>query len=105
MKGSVYVIIWEFHVKHESRRAFEKAYGPRGAWARFFMCGEGYLGTELLRNAGQPGRYVTIDRWTSRVAYEAFRAARLTEYEALDRSYAALTECETALGSYLCFGQ
>src|SRR5947209_2755150 len=61
MKGTAYVIIWEFYVKRGNERAFEEAYGPQGAWARFFRRGEGYLGTELLRNVGQSGRYVTID--------------------------------------------
>jgi heme-degrading monooxygenase HmoA len=104
MKGGAYVVIWEFHVKRGSERAFEEAYGPRGAWARLFLHGDGYLGTELLRNAGQPGRYVTIDRWVSQAAYEAFRSTQRADYEALDRSCAALTVCETALGSYRCIG-
>jgi heme-degrading monooxygenase HmoA len=51
---------------------FERVYGPEGDWAQFFRQGRGYVGTELLRDLEQPGRYLVVDRWESREAYNTF---------------------------------
>ena len=51
---------------------FERVYGPDGDWAAFFGTGGGYVGTELLRDLEQPSRYVVVDRWESREAYNEF---------------------------------
>jgi heme-degrading monooxygenase HmoA len=59
---------------------FEQVYGPNGEWAAFFRQGRGYVGTELLRDVEIPGRYLVIDRWESREAYDAFVAERREEY-------------------------
>jgi heme-degrading monooxygenase HmoA len=59
---------------------FERAYGPDGEWAAFFRQGPGYIGTELLRDVENPGRYLAIDRWDSRDAYQAFVDAHREEY-------------------------
>jgi heme-degrading monooxygenase HmoA len=97
----VYVIVWEFFVTENVRAQFEAHYGPRGTWAEFFRRGEGYLETELLSDVGVAGRYVTIDRWTSKDAYEAFRDRHHEEYEEMDRRFQPLTEREEQLGSFL----
>jgi hypothetical protein len=36
--------------------AFEEVYGPGGEWEQFFRQGDGYVGTELLRDVELPGR-------------------------------------------------
>jgi heme-degrading monooxygenase HmoA len=59
---------------------FEQVYGPEGEWAAFFRAGAGYLGTELLRDVELPGRYVVVDRWESREAYQSFVDAHRDEY-------------------------
>ena len=59
---------------------FERVYGPDGEWATFFREGRGYVGTELLRDVEQPGRYVVVDRWESRDAYNAFVDRHRDEY-------------------------
>jgi heme-degrading monooxygenase HmoA len=59
---------------------FEQAYGPNGEWAEFFRAGAGYVGTELLRDLEQPGRYLVIDRWDSAEAYNAFVSSHHDEY-------------------------
>jgi len=97
----MHVILWEFQAKKGREPEFERAYGPAGDWARFFQRGEGYLGTTLLTGESGRGRYLTLDRWTSRGAYEAFRDANAAEYAALDRRLEALTERETWLGAFV----
>ena len=59
---------------------FERVYGPDGEWAAFFASGRGYLGTELLRDVENPGRYLVIDRWESRAAYQDFLDAHRDEF-------------------------
>jgi len=93
----VYVIVWEFVARPGREAEFEHAYGPRGRWAEFFRGAEGYLGTELWRGEG---RWLTVDRWDGEDAYERFRAARLREYEALDRQMEELTASERKLGAF-----
>jgi heme-degrading monooxygenase HmoA len=59
---------------------FERAYGPDGDWAAFFRTGRGYVGTEILRDVEQHGRYLVVDRWESRETYNAFVDANRDEY-------------------------
>lgn len=96
----MHAIVWEFWAKAGQEAEFERVYGPEGAWARLFARGEGFLGTELLRDADQRGRYLTIDRWTSSAAFDAFRQRWAEEYRALDRQCEALRQRETPLGSF-----
>jgi heme-degrading monooxygenase HmoA len=79
---------------------FERAYGPAGEWARLFRRADGYLGTELLWRSDNQGEYLTLDRWTSRPSYEAFRSRWSDEYGRLDRRLEGLTEEEAPLGSF-----
>jgi heme-degrading monooxygenase HmoA len=95
-----YVYLWRFRVRRGSESAFEAAYGPDGEWAGLFRQADGYLGTELLRDPTDPRRFATIDRWTSRHAWEAFRTAWAAEWEAIDRRCEALTEEEEDLGRF-----
>ncbi len=98
---TTHVIVWEFRAQPGREDEFERVYGPEGDWANFFRRGEGYLGTELIRDVETPGRYVTIDRWASAAAYEDFRSRNSSEYEAIDRRCESLTEHEARLGSFL----
>jgi heme-degrading monooxygenase HmoA len=59
---------------------FERAYGVEGDWAEFFKQGQGYVGTELLRDVEAPGRYLVVDRWESAEAYNAFASEHRDEY-------------------------
>jgi heme-degrading monooxygenase HmoA len=92
--------MWRFLVRPGSESAFEAAYGPDGDWVRLFRQAEGYLGTQLLRDLANARRYITIDRWASREAWEAFRAARSAEWDAIDRRGEALTEQEEEIGRF-----
>ena len=60
--------------------AFERAYGTGGEWEEFFGTAPGFIGTELLRDVEQPGRYLVIDRWESPEAYNTFANENRDEY-------------------------
>ena|SRR5687768_6951756 len=96
----MHAIVWEFWARTGREAEFERVYGPEGAWARLFARGEGFLGTELLRDVEARGHYLTIDRWTSFADFAAFRQRWAEEYQALDRRCAALRAREAPLGSF-----
>jgi heme-degrading monooxygenase HmoA len=90
--------IWRFRVRPGLQDAFERAYGPRGDWARLFARGEGYAGTELLKVGAEAATYLTIDRWLSEAHFQRTKAALAEDYAALDRCCEAYTSEETWLG-------
>jgi heme-degrading monooxygenase HmoA len=96
----MFVVVWQFEIAEEKIAAFEAAYSSDGAWAQLFRKSPDYKGTELLRDAYDSGKYLTIDRWTSEEAFRAFRKQHDADYEALDRSCDALTNRETRIGAY-----
>ena len=96
----MHVIVWEFRARRGREKRFEKVYGPDGDWAALFERSGGYLGTELLRDRGISRRYLVLDRWTSREAFQAFKQKHRADYEALDRRCESLTEHEAPLGDY-----
>jgi heme-degrading monooxygenase HmoA len=96
----MYVIIWEYRVKWGKQSEFEAIYSPNGAWAELFRKETGYLGTTFLRDNKDPQRYVTIDRWTSKEAYESFLNQRAKEYKVLDTECEELTEQEFPLAKW-----
>ena len=69
-----------FRYEVRDPEAFERAYGAEGEWAEFFKRGDGYIGTELLRDLEEPDRYLVIDRWVTAAAYNDFLAAYNDEY-------------------------
>jgi len=99
---SWFVVLWEFHVDPKQRRAFEKAYGPRGEWARLFRTGKGYIRTQLIRDAEIPNRYLTLDYWKSLEHYERFKKQNRTTYQMIDKKCEALTVGETEIGRFNC---
>jgi heme-degrading monooxygenase HmoA len=97
----MFVILWQFDIAEDKIAGFEAAYGPDGSWATLFARSPEYRGTELLKDAYVPGRYVTIDRWNDEAAFRAFRSQHDSDYEALDRACDPLTAGETRIGAFL----
>ena len=93
-------LVYEYQVDPARVAGFEEMYGPDGQWVRFFRSGAGYLGTELLRDATRPGRYLVIDRWVSAEAAAGFLAKRGEEYERRSRDTAQPYLREVRLGAF-----
>jgi hypothetical protein len=100
MPDSPFIALWEFHVKPESVVTFERIYGPHGDWAQLFGKSPDYLGTELIRDLKQRGRYLTLDRWISREAFQRFKQEHQAVYAELDKQCESLTEKEVFLGNF-----
>jgi heme-degrading monooxygenase HmoA len=58
------------------------------------------VGTELLRDVEQPGRYLVVDRWESREAYNAFVAEHRDEYMRRVDETAYLYDQELRFGTF-----
>jgi heme-degrading monooxygenase HmoA len=95
-----YLTIWEFRVRAGCESEFESVYGPHGDWVRLFSKGQGFMRTELNHDLNDPRRYLTLDYWSSKEAYETFREQYRAEYTALDQRCEGLTERETAVGIF-----
>jgi heme-degrading monooxygenase HmoA len=91
------VSVWRYRVRAERTEEYLRAYGADGAWVALFCRAGGHISTDLLRDATDPSVFVTIDRWESRAAYEAFRKKFADEYLALDSVCSAYTEEEELL--------
>ena len=98
--GWQFLVMWEFIVRLGKEREFEQIYGPEGDWAELFRRDDGYRGTELSRDPQRPGRYVTVDFWESRKAYEACKAQHAAEYKAIDQKCESLTEQENEVWKF-----
>lgn len=96
----MFTTIWEYEVSEARRADFETAYGADGNWVRLFQGAPGFRETLLLRGVSSPLTYVTLDRWTSRAAYEEFRIVHAGAYAALDEATAGLTLAERHLGTF-----
>jgi heme-degrading monooxygenase HmoA len=92
-----YVIIWTYDVPPQGSAAFIAAYGPEGDWGQLFAKGAGFIGVELYRRGDA---FLTIDRWLSEDAFNAFQSAFGDQYEALDAKLAHLTRSQTRIGAF-----
>ena len=95
----MHAVAWRYRVAPQCHADFEALYGPDGGWARLFRRSVDYLGTSLYRDTADVDTYLTIDRWRSRDAYEAFLRDERADYAALDARGDALTIEETRLGA------
>jgi heme-degrading monooxygenase HmoA len=96
----MFVVLWEFDVKRECEVRFTFAYGSSGEWARLFRSAGNFRETRLLRNLSEPLRYMTMDVWESREAYEHFLATHAEAYRALDAVCEGLTTSDRHLSSF-----
>jgi quinol monooxygenase YgiN len=94
---------WEFQVKPEKIVEFRRDYSADGVWARLFRKSPDYVESLLLSDPESPHRFVVVDVWKSRAAYESFKKQFSQEYAALDRTCEALAERETPLGTFEVF--
>ncbi len=93
-------VLWQFDVDPDKQAEFERYYGPEGEWVQLFRLADGYLGTDLLKDSEGPLRYVTVDRWASREAYDQFRDRFTEQYLEIDRICVGFTVDERLIGYF-----
>ena len=89
-----------FAYQTDEAARFEQIYGAEGSWAAFFGGATGYVGTELLRDVEQMGRYLVVDRWESAEAYNRFVESHREEYMRRVDEAAFLYRQELRLGTF-----
>lgn len=90
----MFAYIWEYIIREDKREDFLRYYEPEGVWAVFFKKGEGYLRTELLEDAENPQRFLSIDYWKSQAGRDAFREKYAREFEIIDRTCESFSRVE-----------
>ncbi len=93
-------IIWDFTVRAEKIRGFERHYSSAGSWAALFARSRGFRGTHLLRDTEHPRRFLTVDAWDDLAAFQSFREQHAADYDALDRVCESFTESEHRIGVF-----
>ena len=96
----MHVVLWSYRVAAGREAEFQALYAADGDWSRLFEASPAYLGTQLLRDAAEPSRFVTIDRWRTREDYAAFLESARPAYAALDARGDALTVEEMRIGAF-----
>ena len=94
------VIVYEFHAKPDRLGDFETIYREDGAWAELFRRSPGFVSTTLMKDMGDPRRYLVADRWTSAETFDDFKRTHATDYDALDERCRRLVERETLIGRF-----
>jgi heme-degrading monooxygenase HmoA len=94
------VIALVFAYEADDAALFEEVYGATGSWAVFFRDAQGYLGTELLLDVEQAGRYLVVDRWESREVYNRFVEEHRAEYMRRVDETAFVYRQELRLGTF-----
>jgi heme-degrading monooxygenase HmoA len=100
----MFVIIWEYKIKPEYRQTFLNYYKSDGEWVRFFRQDENYLSKLLVLSADEEV-YLTIDRWRTEAAYQAFQQQQQSRYKELDEYCEQLTVEEKLIGKYFVIGE
>lgn len=100
----MFLILWEYEVKPGEEKAFEKAYGPEGAWVKLFQGDRHYRQTQLLKDAQRSTIYYTLDYWDNQDDYNRFKQNSQEKYAKLDKATESLTIRERNLGCFLQLG-
>ena len=90
----------QFVLKEEARGQFELAYGPGGAWSKLFAGRPGFRGTTVLRDQGNPRRYLTIDLWETETQREQALAECKAEHSGLEAALDEWVESKIDVGVY-----
>jgi len=94
-------IIWEYQVNPDHIDAYIEAYTNNGTWAQFFRQFPGYIGTDLLRDAKNPTKFITIDHWQSAADFDHMKNVGSEAYSALDAKFEKYTLEEKFIGTYV----
>ena len=100
----VYVRICEYTARPEVRAEFENFYGPDGEWVQFFRRSKGFMRKEFLRDRNAENRYLSLDYFVSKSAYDDFLRDFRQEYDALDRRCDGVRDTQKEIGAFVALG-
>jgi heme-degrading monooxygenase HmoA len=94
----MFICVWEFMVTEGAERDFERIYGMDGAWMELFRQSPDYISTELFHDTADTRRYLTIDRWKSKSAFDDLKRRWRDQYLTLDGRCNCLIDSERLIG-------
>ncbi len=92
------VNIWKFHVREGHAGDFVRM--NQEDWPKLFGLSPGYLGGGIGRNTDDPNVYVTMDRWTSKKAFDDFLGTYGNDFETLDALHKEHYESSEHIGFF-----
>ena len=93
-------VMWQFDVKPEREKEFEKLYGADGDWTALNRQSRSYLGSSFLRDQNRSSRYLLVEYWSEMLIYEQHRKSRSAMIDAIETRRAELVEAMEPLGIY-----
>jgi hypothetical protein len=96
----MFLALWEFEVKSGYEERFQSRYGPQGEWVGLFRTDPLFVETRLLQDPAAPSKFLTLDFWQSRTAYESFKELNRAAYSALDKNCDDFTTQERCIGTF-----
>jgi len=96
----MFLALWEFEVKSGCADRFQSAYGPQGEWVRLFRTDPSFIETRLLQDPSATNKFITLDFWRTRAAYESFKELNHAAYVTLDKNFENLTAYENCIGMF-----
>jgi heme-degrading monooxygenase HmoA len=93
-------IIHEYIVREGTQARFELTYGVGGAWSRLFSKSPGFRGIILLRDAGNPLRFLSIEIWEGEELRHEALASHQAEAADVFAALEEMVETDAGLGTF-----
>jgi quinol monooxygenase YgiN len=81
----VVAIVWQFDIRPEDSKTFERLYGADGEWTTLSRKSRSFLGSSFLRDVGAGNRYLLVEYWSEMLVYEKHVADFSDEVKRLER--------------------
>lgn len=93
-------VVWQFQVKPERRKDFERLYGADGDWTAVSRRSRSFIGSSFLREFTSEPTYVLVEYWSEMLPYERHLVDLSDEIAALERSRDEMLVSTTPLGVF-----
>jgi quinol monooxygenase YgiN len=85
LEVSLVAIVWQFDIRPEDSKTFERLYGADGEWTQLSRKSRSFLGSSFLRDVAAGNRYLLVEYWSEMVVYEKHVADFGDEVKQLER--------------------
>jgi len=96
----VVAIVWQFDIRPEDSKTFERLYGADGEWTALSRQSRSFLGSSFLRDVVAANRYLVVEYWSEMVVYEKHHSTFEVELRILERQRDELVESSQPLGLF-----
>ena len=93
-------IVWQFDIRPEDSKTFERLYGADGEWTKLSRRSRSFLGSSFLRDLASETRYMLIEYWSEMVVYEKHLSEFAAQVKTLEEKRQRLVERVYPLGVF-----